>query len=114
MTINRDRIFRTITTLDTFVNHCLNLKPKGPFLSVFEYNRDLLKAAMANTYIETVGSKADSVHIAIKNVPSSNFYWEYLRTLKILGERFKLNEQDVVLAFDYTDEDFWLFAVSCG
>ena len=107
MTINRDRIFRTITTLDTFVNHCLNLKPKGPFLSGFEYNRDLLKAAMANTYIETVGSKADSVHLAIKNVPSSNFYWEYLRTLKILGGRFKLNEQDVVLAFDYTDEDFY-------
>ncbi|MCD6456790.1 MAG: hypothetical protein J7K81_08415 [Methanophagales archaeon] len=36
------------------------LKPKSPFLSVFEYNRDLLKAAMANTYIETVGSKEDS------------------------------------------------------
>ena len=107
MTINRDRLFRTITTLDIFVNHCLDLRPKGPFLSGFEYNRDLLKAAMANTYIETVGSKADSVHLAIKNVQSSNFYWEYLRTLKILGERFKLDEQDVVLAFDYTDEDFY-------
>ena len=32
MTLNRDRIFRTITTLDTFVNHCLDLKPKGPRL----------------------------------------------------------------------------------
>jgi hypothetical protein len=30
MMLNRDRIFRTITTLDTFVNHCLNLKPRGP------------------------------------------------------------------------------------
>lgn len=107
MTLNRDRIFRTITTLDTFVNHCLNLKPQGPLLSGFEYNRDLLKAAMANTYLETVGSKADSIHLAIKNVPTSNFYWEYLRTLEIVGKRFKLDEQDVVLAFDYTDEDFY-------
>jgi hypothetical protein len=96
MTLNRDRIFRTITTLDTFVNHCLDLKPKGPFISVFEHNHDLLKAAMANTYIETVGSKADSVHLDVKNVPTSNFYWEYLRTLKILGKRFKLAEQGTI------------------
>ncbi|HDS44808.1 MAG TPA: hypothetical protein ENN68_01710 [Methanomicrobia archaeon] len=107
MTPNRDRIFRTITILDTFVNHCLDLKPKGPYLSGFEYNRDLLKAAMANTYLETVGSTADSFHLAIKAVPFSNFYWEYLKTVKIIGQRFKLDDQDVVLAVDYTDEDFY-------
>ncbi len=107
MTVNQDRIFRTVTTLDTFVNRCLNLKPKGQFLSGFEYNRDILKAAMANTYLETVGSRADSLHLAIKNIPFSNFYWEYLRNVEIVGKRFKLNEQDVVLAFDYTDEDFY-------
>lgn len=107
MTVNQDRIFRTVTTLDTFVNQCLELKPKGSSLSGFEYNRDMLKAAMANTYLETVGTKADSIHLAIKNVPSSNFYWAYLRNIRIVGKRFKLNEQDVVLAFDYTDEDFY-------
>ncbi len=107
MTINRDRIFRTVTTLDTFVNHCLNLTPKGPCLSGFHYNRDLLRAAMANTYVETVGNKADSLHLAIKNVPVSNFYWEFLRCVQILSARFKLSEKDVVLAFDYTDEDFY-------
>ena len=107
MTLNRDRIFQTVRTLDIFVNHCLDLQSKGPFLSGFEYNRDLLKAAMANTYLETVGSKADSIHLAIKNVPPSNFYWEYLKTVEILGKKFNLGEQDVVLAFDYTDEDFY-------
>lgn len=107
MTLNRDRIFQTVRTLDIFVNHCLNLQPKSQPLSGFEYNRDLLKAAMANTYLETVGSKADSIHLAIKKVTSSNFHWEYLKTVRILGERFKLDEQDVVLAFDYTDEDFY-------
>ena len=60
----RDRIFRTITTLDSFVNKCLDLTPKGPTLSGFEYN------------IETVGSRADSLHLAIKAVPPSNFYGE--------------------------------------
>lgn len=62
---------------------------------------------MANTYLETVGSKADSIHLAIKNVTTSNFYWEYLRTLEIVGRRFELDEQDVILAFDYADEDFY-------
>lgn len=107
MTLNRDRIFQTVRTLDTFVNHCLNLQPKSTTLSGFEYNRDLLKAAMANTYLETVGSGADSIHRAIKKVPPSNFYWEYLKTVEILGKKFNLSEQDVVLAFDYTDEDFY-------
>jgi hypothetical protein len=107
MTLNRDRIFQTVRTLDIFVNHCLDLQSKSPFLSGFEYNRDLLKAAMANTYLEMVGSKADSIHLAIKKVPPSNFYWEYLKTVEILGKKFNLGEQDVVLAFDYTDEDFY-------
>ncbi|PKL46449.1 MAG: hypothetical protein CVV37_08520, partial [Nitrospira bacterium HGW-Nitrospira-1] len=62
---------------------------------------------MANTYVETAGNKADSLHLAIKNVPGSKFYWEYLTAVRILGKRFKLDEQDVVLAFDYTDEDFY-------
>ena len=91
MTLNHGRIFQTVRTLDIFVNHCLNLQPKSQSLSGFEYNRDLLKAAMANTYLETVGSKADSIHLAIKKVTSSNFHWEYLKAVRILGERFKLD-----------------------
>ena len=101
MTVNPARYFRTLKTLDTFLDHSLELVPKGPNLSGFHYNRDLLKASVANTYLETVGNRADSIHLAVKKVPTSNIYWEYLRNVKIVGTRFKLNEQDVVLAFDY-------------
>jgi hypothetical protein len=107
MTVNPARYFRTLKTLDTFLDHSLELVPKGPNLSGFHYNRDLLKASVANTYLETVGNRADSIHLAVKKVPTSNIYWEYLRNVKIVGTRFKLNEQDVILAFDYTDEDFY-------
>jgi hypothetical protein len=62
---------------------------------------------MANTYLETVGSHADSIHRAIKQVPASNIYWEYRRAVEILGTRFNLINLDVVLAFDYTDENFY-------
>lgn len=107
MTLDPTRTFRTLKTLDTFIDRSLDLKPKGKFLSGFQYERDILKASVANTYVETVGNRADSLHLAIKKVPISNIYWEYLKTVEILGTRFGLNEKDVVLAFDYTDEDFY-------
>jgi Transposase DDE domain len=107
MTLDPARYFRTLKTLDTFIDRSLELKPKSKFLSGFHYNRDLLKASVANTYVETVGNRADSLHLAIKKVPASNIYWEYLETVKILGTKFELQEKEVVLAFDYTDEDFY-------
>jgi hypothetical protein len=107
MTLDPARYFRTLKTLDTFVDRSLELIPKSKFLSGFNYNRDLLKASVANTYVETVGNRADSLHLAIKKVPASNIYWEYLETVKILGTKFELQEKEVVLAFDYTDEDFY-------
>ena len=107
MTLDPARYFRTLKTLDTFLDRSLELKPKSKFISGFHYNRDLLKASVANTYVETVGNRADSLHLAIKKVPASNIYWEYLETVIILGTKFELQEKEVVLAFDYTDEDFY-------
>ncbi len=107
MRVNPDKYFRTLKTLDTVVDHALELIPKGHYLSGFHYNLDLLHAAVANTYLETVGSRADSIHLAIKKVKGSNIYWEYRRNVEIVGKKFKLSELDVVLAFDYTDEDFY-------
>jgi hypothetical protein len=67
--LNRERVYSTLTTLDVFVDRTPCLVPKSSTLSGFHYNRDLLRSAMANRYLETVGSRADSIHMAIKNVP---------------------------------------------
>ena len=64
----------TVRTLNIFVNHCLNLQPKSQSLSGFEYNRGMLNAAMVNNHLGTVGSRSDSIHLAIKNTPSPNFH----------------------------------------
>ena len=50
---------------------------------------------------------ADSIHLAVKSAPTSNIYWVYLKTVELLGKRCKLNEKKVVLALDYTDEEFY-------
>ncbi len=72
MTIDPAKIIRTLKTLDTFIDCPLNLKPKGKFISGFHYERDLLKASVANTYAETVGNRADSLHFAIKKYQDQN------------------------------------------
>jgi hypothetical protein len=105
--LNREKVFRTLTTLDTFIDRSLKLEPKGSHLSGFHYTRDLRRATASNTYLETVGLRTDSIHLAIKSVPSSEVYWEYSKAVRIIGMRFNLSEQDVVLAFDYTDEEFY-------
>lgn len=105
--LNREKLYRTLTSLDIFVDKSLELKPKSTTLSGFHYNRDLIYAATVNTYLETVGNRADSIHLAIKDVPVSSVYWEYLKTVELLGERCKLKDRKVILAFDYTDEEFY-------
>lgn len=61
---------------------------------------------MANTYIETVGNRADSIHLAVKSVNPSDIYWTYLNTLHTMLPRTGFQEPDAVLAFDHTDEEF--------
>jgi len=107
LTIKTDRYFRSLKTIDTFIDRALGITPNGIILSGFDYDLDLLHAALANTYLETVSRRADSIHLAIKKVPGANIYWEYLKTVEILGTRFQLDKQDVTLAFDYTEEDFY-------
>jgi len=38
--INRERLYRTLTTLDIFVDKALGLKPKSEKLSGFHYNSE--------------------------------------------------------------------------
>ncbi|MHB1471873.1 MAG: hypothetical protein ACYCSA_09030 [Thermoplasmataceae archaeon] len=54
--MNGDRLHATLRTLEHFTNDSLALKHHTQYLSGFHYNRDLLKAAVANTYVETVGN----------------------------------------------------------
>ena len=96
MTVKTDRYFRSLKTIDTFIDRALGITPNGIILSGFYYDLDLLHAALANTYLETVSRRADSIHLAIKQLPGANIYWEYLKTVELLGTRFQLNEKDVI------------------
>lgn len=45
--------------------------------------------------------------MAIKRAKLSDIYLEYLKTVEVVGPKISLSSKDVVLAFDYTDEDFY-------
>lgn len=105
--LNRERLYRTLHTLDMFVNQCFNLPRDSETLTGFNYNRELIYAAVANTYVETVGNKADSLHRRVKTAKLRDISNAYLETVQILGRRVELDKQDVIIAFDYTDEDYY-------
>ena len=102
------RLNESLRASKSFINECLGIddKEKGK-LSGFEYTHELMKAAMADTYVETVGDKADSLHMAIKGADIEDFYGSYLTAVKRIGRKMGLEEKEVLLAFDYTDEDFY-------
>jgi len=67
----------------------------------------LLNAVAYNTYVETIGNKADTLYLRCKESLTSMMLYSYLNYIKGVSNKFKLNEKEVILAFDYTDEDFY-------
>jgi hypothetical protein len=64
--MNSDRLVSSLKTLEHFTNVSLGLKHHSEYISGFHYNRDLLMAAVANTYVETVGNRSDSLYLDIE------------------------------------------------
>ena len=73
----------------------------------FELLNSIIDASAHNTYVETVGDKADTLYRRIKESPISMTTHAYLNYISRLSKKLKLNEKEVILAFDYTDEDFY-------
>jgi len=107
LTVITDRYFRSLKTIDTFIDRALDISPNGIILSGFDMILIYCMQHLANTYLETVSRRADSIHLAIKQVPGSSIYWNILKRLKFLELDFNFPKQDVILAFDYTEEDFY-------
>lgn len=98
---------RTLHTLKFFVNNSLGLDEQSSRVSGFHFNRELLEAAMANTYVETVGDKADTLYADVKRVRFDQVTFSMLDVVKLMSEKFNWVNGSCVLAFDYTDEEFY-------
>lgn len=105
--MDENKISFNLGTLKHFINNSLGLDYEGSKVTGFELLNSIIDASAHNTYVETVGDKADTLYRRIKESPISMTTHAYLNYIKRLSAKLKLNEKEVVLAFDYTDEDFY-------
>jgi hypothetical protein len=105
--MDENKISFNLGTLKHFINNSLGLNYEKNRITGFELLDPLISASVYNTYIETIGDKADTLYRRIKESPISMTTHAYLNYIKRLSAKLKLNEKEVTLAFDYTDEDFY-------
>lgn len=105
--MNRERLVFTIGILRHFINNSLALNKEEHELTGFELVEHLLDAVAYNTYIETVGNKADTLYLRAKESLTEMTSYAYLDYIQRLSKKFNWKDKGVILAFDYTDEDFY-------
>jgi hypothetical protein len=105
--MDENKISFSLGILKHFINDSLGLDYESNKITGFELLNSVVCASAYNTYVETVGDKADTLYRRIKESPVSMNTYSYLNYIKRLSAKLKLDEKEVVLAFDYTDEDFY-------
>ena len=105
--MNQDRLPSSLRTLEHFTNESLGLSHHSPNLSGFHYNRVLLKAAVANTYVETVSNRSDSLYLAIERSSPSSMKNSLFSGISAISKQSGIKEKRRIIAFDYPTEDFY-------
>jgi len=101
------RLMFSLGILEHFINNSLDLSYENKEITGFELVVPLMEASSHYTYVETVSDKADTLYRRIKESLTSTMTYSYLNYIRRVSAKLKLNEEDVVLAFDYTNEDFY-------
>ena len=105
--VSRDKIAHSLATVRHFIDGSLGLSREKHTLVGFELSEPLLDAAAYNTYLETVSNKADTIYAHAKKAMTEMTTHSYLECVKRLSPRFEWTSKPAMLAFDYTDEDFY-------
>ena len=105
--MNEDKLCFNLKMIKKFINYSLGLSDDKFEITGYDLLSPLLNAVAYNTYVETIGNKADTLYLRCKDSLISMMQHAYLNYLRGVSNKFKLNEKKVILAFDYTDEDFY-------
>ena len=105
--MNRERLVFSLGILRHFINDSLELKRPEKSVTGFELNEVFLDAAAYNTYLETVSNKTNTLYLRIREGITSMITYSYLDYIRRLSEKFEWKKKNFMLAFDYTDEDFY-------
>ena len=105
--MNHDLTVACIRGLRHFIDDSLSLQRDKHEITGFELSEHLLDAAAYNTYIETIGNKTDTLYLRAKEALIEMTTHSYLDFIKRMSEKFEWKNKEVILAFDYTDENFY-------
>jgi len=105
--MNREKTVSQINSLRYFIDNSLGTKRAIHTINGFELSEPLLDAVAYNTYVETVGNKADTMYLRLHESLTEMTTYSYLDYIKRLSEKFGWKNKEFVLAFDYTDEEFY-------
>ncbi len=105
--MNEKRLCRSLDALMWFIDESLGIDRSKNSVTGFELIVPLVESVAYNSYVENVSNKADILYLRIKDSLISMTTNAYLNYIKKISANIKLNEKEVILAFDYTDEDFY-------
>ena len=105
--MNETKLMFNLGILKHFINNSLKLSYDKKSITGFEMIVPLLEASAHNTYVETISNKADSLYLRIKDVSMIRMTYAYLNYIWRISEKLSLRKKKVILAFDYTEEDFY-------
>lgn len=107
MPLNPDRLTAGNRVLKRFINGSIGTEDRSDNVGGFYLIPGLLEAAAYNTYVETVSNKADTLYLRLRKSVSEMITYSYWDYIKFISQRFGWKDQEFILAFDYTDEEFY-------
>ena len=105
--MNEKRLCKSLDALMRFIDGSFGIDREKDNLNGFDFIVPLLESAAYNSYLENVSNKTDTIHLRIKDSLVSMVEHAYLNYIKRISDNISLSEKEVILAFDYTDEDFY-------
>lgn len=105
--VNEAKLCFNLGILKHFINYSLALKKETNKTTGFELITPLLDSVAHNTYVETIGNKADTLYLRAKEGLTEMVTHSYLDYINRLSQKFDWKSKKLILAFDYTDEDFY-------
>jgi Transposase DDE domain len=105
--MNEKRLCKSLDALMWFIDDSLGIDRKNDTLNGFDFIVPLLESAAYNSYLENVSNKADTIHLRLESSLISMMEHAYLNYIKRISDNISLPEKEVILAFDYTEEDFY-------
>lgn len=91
--------------LKTFINKCLSVSRLGDkwFNGLIQ---NIVEAGRTISYVETLGNKADTLHLEIKQCDQRRFMHEFEKGVRFAIAKLKLKR--VKIAFDTTEDETWM------